>query len=265
MQAITVESVDRHTRKRLFLVLLAVSLLLTGLLAVGIWVVIFHSSQSLLYKSTVVILVAGVLTTVGVAASGLLGIFLTLLRCRRVTVLQGPMRVALNLFFPLVFAVGKLLQIDRDLIRRSFIEVNNQLVRAMQLHLQPRELLLLAPHCLQLAECPHKITADMENCRRCGRCPVNSLLQIRDAYGIGVGIATGGTLARALVKKYRPRAIVAIACERDLTSGIQDANPIPVLGVTNLRPHGPCYNTTINIEKVKQALEHFLDGAANRM
>ncbi|MFZ5592100.1 MAG: DUF116 domain-containing protein [Bacillota bacterium] len=261
MQAVTGESIGRHTRKRLFLVLLAVSLFLTGLLAVGLWVVIFHSGQSLLYKSTVVILVIGVLITVGVAASGLLGIFLTLLRCRRVTILQGPMRVALNLFFPLVCAVGKMLHIDKDLIRSSFIEVNNQLVRAMHMRLHPQELLLLAPHCLQLAECPHKITADIENCRRCGRCPVNSLLQLREAYGIRVGIATGGTLARALVKQYRPRAIVAIACERDLTSGIQDANPIPVLGVTNLRPNGPCYNTMINVERVKQALDHFIIGA----
>ena len=73
-----------------------------------------------------------------------------------------------------------------------------------------------------------------------------------------MSMATGGTLARKFVREYRPRAIVAIACERDLTSGIQDSNPIPVLGITNERPFGPCFNTEIRIERVEEALQFFM-------
>lgn len=73
-------------------------------------------------------------------------------------------------------------------------------------------------------------------------------------------MATGGTLARHFVKQYRPRAVVAIACERDLTSGIQDTQPLPVLGVLNLRPHGPCLNTQVNLNQVEQAVQFFLTG-----
>ena len=124
--------------------------------------------------------------------------------------------------------------------------------------LVPNQILLLAPHCIQRTDCPHKITVDIENCRRCGGCPVTSLLELRSRYGIKVGMATGGTLARKYVREYRPRAIVAIACERDLTSGIQDANPIPVLGVTNQRPHGPCQNTCFDVPRVEEAIQHFL-------
>lgn len=69
-----------------------------------------------------------------------------------------------------------------------------------------------------------------------------------------MGMATGGTLARKFVRDYRPRGIVAIACERDLTSGIQDSNPIPVLGVTNERPNGPCFNTRVEVPQVEEAI-----------
>ena len=84
------------------------------------------------------------------------------------------------------------------------------------------------------------------------------LLNLRDQYGIRVGVATGGTLARKYVKEYRPKAIVAIACERDLASGIQDCSPIPVLGVLNDRPFGPCFNTSVSIHGVVRAIKFFL-------
>ncbi len=60
--------------------------------------------------------------------------------------------------------------------------------------------------------------------------------------------------------KNRPDAIVAVACERDLTPGIQDSYPLPVIGVLNDRPNGPSINTEVNIEKVRDGILSFLDG-----
>jgi len=64
-------------------------------------------------------------------------------------------------------------------------------------------------------------------------------------------VATGGTLARRLIVEIKPTLILAVACERDLVSGILDAYPIPVYGILNQRPHGPCNNTTVDLEKVR--------------
>jgi hypothetical protein len=78
-----------------------------------------------------------------------------------------------------------------------------------------------------------------------------------DQYGVKLLVVSGGTLARRFIKEYSPKAVVAIACERDLTSGIQDT-PLPVLGVLNIRPNGPCFNTCVDLEEVTSALEYFL-------
>jgi len=56
------------------------------------------------------------------------------------------------------------------------------------------------------------------------------------------------------VKDVKPEAIVAVACERDLSSGIVDTYPLPVLGIPNERPFGPCLNTQVDLEKVKDAI-----------
>ena len=62
-----------------------------------------------------------------------------------------------------------------------------------------------------------------------------------------------------MVKQARPKAIVAVACERDLTSGIQDVFPLPVLGVLNERPFGPCFNTRVDMNKLEAAVLTFMD------
>jgi hypothetical protein len=52
--------------------------------------------------------------------------------------------------------------------------------------------------------------------------------------------------------------IIGVACERDLTSGIQDSYPIPVFGILNHRPFGPCFDTDVDMKMVETALASFL-------
>jgi hypothetical protein len=69
-------------------------------------------------------------------------------------------------------------------------------------------------------------------------------------------------LARKIVVEKRPEMIIGVACERDLTSGIQDTYPIPVYGILNKRPNGPCYDTDVDLELVEQGMTAFLEDEA---
>ena len=60
-------------------------------------------------------------------------------------------------------------------------------------------------------------------------------------------------------KAATPKAIIALACERERSSGGADVIPIPVIGVLNERPNGPCCNTTVDINKVRNAVELLID------
>jgi hypothetical protein len=120
--------------------------------------------------------------------------------------------------------------------------------------------LILLPHCIQDFDCEIKITGNIRNCRGCGKCEIKDLIELSDQYHLKIAVATGGTLARRIVLENRPEAIVAVACELDLTTGIQDTYPIPVIGILNERPNGPCINTKVNIEKVRRAILDFVEG-----
>lgn len=165
----------------------------------------------------------------------------------------------INCLFPFAIALGKLCKIPKYKVQQSFVEVNNVLVSHYQLKVPAERILILTPHCIQWDKCVHKITRNVENCHQCGHCGVGSMLALAHKYGCKFVVATGGTLARQMVKEARPKAIVAVACERDLTSGMQDVFPLPVLGVPNERPYGPCFNTRVDIKKLEEAILAFME------
>ncbi len=187
------------------------------------------------------------------------GLVLSILFGRSLLLFSRMRGLTIKLFLPLMILVGRLLGISKDRIRSSFVKVNNDLVVRTDRRFKPGELLLLMPHCLQNSRCKMRLTYTIHNCRRCGKCPIDSLIGLSDRYGIHLAIATGGTIARRIVVQRRPRMILAVACERDLASGIQDTYPLPVYGVLNFRPHGPCLDTNVPLDVLEQAIRRFMD------
>ena len=138
----------------------------------------------------------------------------------------------------------------------KFLEINNNYVLKKIKKKTNDKILILLPHCIQLYDCEYKITADINNCRVCGKCVVYNFVDIKNKYkNIDVKIATGGTLARKYVKDLRPDLIIAVACKRDLISGIRDAEPFLVYGVFNKIKNESCINTTVAIEDIYAILE----------
>jgi len=165
---------------------------------------------------------------------------------------------AIRLLLPLIEFLGRLAGIPRDTIRQSFISMNNSLVMARKIRLKPDRILILLPHCLQFVDCDIKVTGDINKCLRCDRCDISGLARLAEKYHIDISVATGGTLARKVIMEKRPKLVLAVACEGDLTSGIRDCYPLPVLGVLNDRPFGPCYNTSVDLERIEEALKAVL-------
>lgn len=244
-------------RKRLFLTLILVSLFLATVSSYGIWIV---SLPGLANISTYLPLMLGVVLAAVILAitCGVIGIILAILGFRTLGIFQGLAWSAINVLFPVAISIGKLLDVDKERVERSFIEVSNHLIKQKKVMVQPSKLLVMTPHCLQHDTCPYKITRDVSNCHHCGQCQIGDLVTLAERYGVHLAVVTGGTLARKVIKTIRPQAVLAIACERDLTSGIQDVFPLPVIGVLNERPFGPCCNTRVNLAKVEAAIQSFL-------
>ena len=191
-----------------------------------------------------------------------LGLVLQILKGRAVLGTSKMRGMTIRIFLPLMTMFARLIGIDKRRVRQSFIRVNNELVRSENGKFEAKDILILTPHCLQSSTCDLRLSYNVDNCKRCGKCPVAMLLRLRDHYGVKFAIATGGTIARRIVVNARPKFIVAVACERDLTSGIQDTYPLPVYGVLNERPCGPCLDTLVPELSMERALRMFIKDPA---
>ena len=121
----------------------------------------------------------------------------------------------------------------RDWVENAAVKVYNALALLRGRKVGTGELLLLIPRCLS------KETLD-------------GVLGIAGRYGVPVFVATRGQLARRVIRERRPRAVVAVACERDMVSGLHDvAGKVPVLGLTMTLPSGPCKDALLDLDKLE--------------
>lgn len=163
--------------------------------------------------------------------------------------------------YPLAYRLGRLFGIQKERLGITFITINNILVEKIKKRYFPSEMMILLPHCLQKQKCDQRIQNEIDNCVSCGACDLAEFKKLTAETKVAVHVATGGTQARRIIAGDRPLFIVAVACHRDLVDGIREAYPIPVYGILNERPEGPCVNTIVDTKRVSKAIQYFMDGS----
>jgi hypothetical protein len=244
-------------KKRVFIGLLGLTCFCLAVILFVLWYIPIVGLQNI---HPFLPLVAAVVVSVLILSMILGGLLLvlTLIRGRDILFSRKLRGIVVKGLFPFIILMGRFIGVSRERIQQSFIEVNNHLVRSDGRRVPPDKLLILLPHCVQEFDCQIRITGSILNCRKCGNCEIKDLAELSERFHVKIAVATGGTLARRIIVENRPKAIVAVACELDLTSGIQDTYPIPVIGILNERPEGPCMNTRVDIDRVRQAILDFL-------
>ena len=129
---------------------------------------------------------------------------------------------------------------QRDRVENAAVKVYNTLALLRTRKVGTGELLLLIPRCLSRETLDH-------------------VLGLAGKYGVPVFVATRGQLARRVIRERRPRAVVAVACERDMVTGLHDvAGKVPVLGLTMTLPAGPCKDAMLDFVTLERYLQAFV-------
>lgn len=232
------------------------------LLVIGIITVLFsyiyHFFSIDLYNRIINVLIIISIAMMVSLVVAMAAIF-TAVKTRRVyPFMMFPVRLGMKIVMPVALFVTDMFKKDKDMIRSLFIDINNLFVESGNIRKKPDKIMLLLPHCLQYSECTRRITVDTGNCARCGRCKIGDILDIAEKRGVKVYVVTGGTAARNAISKVKPEIILSVACERDLAIGISDVSNIPVIGVLNKRPNGPCFNTTVDVDLLREKLDKII-------
>jgi len=219
---------------RLFLLLLLSAIVL---LIGGAFLLLYMISPRLAqYSSTLPRLISIILGAVSIIAILWFGAVLLILKTK-----SSKFCFCLgNKFFfeisDLATRLGRRIGLSRDRVGHSFIKVSNAIAIASLRAKLERKVLILLPRCLS----PQSREKVLDICSR---------------YPVAVRTVAGGEAAREHVRQLAPDAVIGIACERDLVSGIRDvAARIPVFGIPNIRPQGPCKGTYIDYADLEETL-----------
>jgi len=234
-------SMDSSAGKRLFLALSGAALVLAALAALGGFYMV--APRLLQWHTSAPLLLLVLLSALGAAlTTAMLLLVVSLLLGRPLPAwLRWFLARVLFLTEGRVHKMGTRLSVNKDRLAHSFLRVHNALERCAANAVQPDRLLILLPRCLT-----------KERIRQ-----IKGLCQ---ELGVHVAVVPGGELARKRIQQIRPHAVIGVACERDLLGGVRDVGgKIGVLGIPNKRPNGPCKDTVIDLEDLREALEFYLD------
>ena len=251
------EETTAPPRKRLFITLMGLTcLILVGVIFLAWWVPNRGLANIHPDLPNIVGIIMAALSGMAILGTGML--VLTTALGKDIFFTRFLRLIVIKFLLPMIELVGRGLGLNKDSIRQSFIAMNNSLVISQRYKVTPDRDLILLPHCIQLFDCSIKVTGDINKCAMCGRCDIKGLVDIGKKYNVDISVATGGTLARKVIVEKRPKLVLAVACERDLTSGIKDCYPLPVIGILNERPFGPCFNTAVDVAKIDEALSQVI-------
>jgi len=149
-------------------------------------------------------------------------------------------RVLLLKTLRLASRVGEVFGVQRDWTDNAAIAVYNRLAWAREWRVRANEMLILIPRCLS-------------------RTALEGVMEIAKRYDVATFVATRGAYARQAIRERRPKAVVAVACERDMVSGLHDvAGRLPVLGLTMQLPNGPCKDASLDLVKMEEFVRKYL-------
>ena len=136
--------------------------------------------------------------------------------------------------------VGEMFGVQRDWTDNAGVAVYNRLAWAREWRVRANEMLILIPRCLS-------------------RAALDGVMDIARRYDVATFVATRGAYARQAIRERRPKAVVAVACERDMVSGLRDvAGRLPVLGLTMQLPNGPCKDASLDLVKMEEFVRKYL-------
>ena len=137
---------------------------------------------------------------------------------------------------PFLVLAARPFGVSRDRLASSCVRITNALARLQIAPESGKRPLILLPRCLD------------------GR-TVRRVREIAEPFGCPVEVMATNRQTRAKVLEYRPTTVLAVACERDLVSGLYHfAHTMPILVIPNQRPEGPCIRTTIDVDRLERFL-----------
>ncbi len=159
----------------------------------------------------------------------------------------------LDLFYAPAKWVCRVFSIKNTLVDEIMIEIRNAILLEKFKSVKDGKV-FIGPQCMRHPECKARCDPRIGYvCTGCGKCDYARLKKECEKYGYQMFIVPGDSFVRKIIKMYRPKAALAIACFEELNESMCSlAHVLPGQGVPLLKDG--CFNTAVNVDDVVEKM-----------
>ena len=124
--------------------------------------------------------------------------------------------------------------------------------------LDVRDICLFLPHCLRSRDCPAPSDHEGIHCQGCKRCVIAELVSQGEACGLRVFCIPGGSLMEPLLRKYRPQAVIGVACDKEINLALELLWDKGIFVQVFPLERDGCFETSVNPDPILTFLTNLL-------
>ncbi len=138
--------------------------------------------------------------------------------------------------------------LSEGIVDQIGVEVRNRINKKSFAKIDPKDKILILPHCLRHGECEAKLEPSGLKCTGCNRCVIGILKGKAENIGYKVFIIPGSTFLKKIVEENNFKAVLGVACYQDLNLGMMKLSNFSCQGVPLLKDG--CINTKVDSKAV---------------
>lgn len=136
-----------------------------------------------------------------------------------------------------------------------YVDLRNKVCEKKFVEVPAKQRVVFLPQCLRGANCKAPQDDEGYHCLKCGGCSIAKIMEFTEKNGTRVFILPGGSMIHRMMQKYSPKAVIGVACNRELVEGISAMEKvnIPSQGIFLLKDG--CKNTEVDLEEVLEKIK----------
>jgi hypothetical protein len=145
--------------------------------------------------------------------------------------------------------------VDEAEVLDLFNNVKNEAYRETFLSTPYHERIILFPQCLRHPDCKAKSDKWGFHCEECGQCGISKIKRLAEELGYAqVFIIRGGSVIELIFEKFNPKAVVGIACNKEIFLGNLLCEKYGVVTQSVPLSREGCYNTDVDFKQVETCI-----------
>ncbi|MEF8874836.1 MAG: DUF116 domain-containing protein [Candidatus Thermoplasmatota archaeon] len=148
------------------------------------------------------------------------------------------------------------MDLDEETYDRVYVNLKNNALDDKVSKVKFEDRIVLLPQCLRDPDgCEAEMGEYGYNCMNCGKCEIDEIKSKAEELGYeDVYIVPGSSMAKNVLKKKDPGAVIAVACHSELVEGFEASHVygIPMQGVPLLK--SGCVDTDADLAEVEEKL-----------